>query len=171
MMDVIELPFLFRYITLRESVETMKEVQRAGVVIRKQTLDYFLLRAAEIYAALANRPASKDLSLRDVEKGIRVHEISDSDVSKWNLNLDDPSQTYSNFEALLDQRKTGYGLLASSSRPGFVRIVTRHEGLVGQMNFAPKACCCDHEPMHFYPPPAKSHGEICFCGHPISCYK
>lgn len=170
-MDVIELPFLFRHITLRESVETMREVQRAGIVIRKEPLAYFLLRAAEIYAALADRPASKDLRLGDVEKGFRVHEISDSDVSKWNLNLVKPPETESNFEGLLDQEKASYGLLASSSRPGFVRIVTRHEILGGQMSFAPKNCCCDNEPMHFYPPPAKSHGQICFCGRPISCYK
>jgi hypothetical protein len=169
-MDVIELPFLFRHITLRDSVETMKEVELAGVVIRNGFLGYFLLRAAEIYAALADRPFSADLRLRDVQNGFRVHEISDNDVSKWNLNLVDPHQTYTDFEQLLDQENVNYGLLAASSRPGFVSIVTRHEGYSEQMRSAPKACYCSNPDfMHPYPPPAKSSGDTCYCNHPISC--
>jgi hypothetical protein len=169
-MEVIELPFLFRHITCRDSVETMKEVKLAGVVIRNEFLGYFLLRAVEIYAALADHPFKEDLRLGDVQNGFRIHEISDSDVGKWNLNLDSPHQTHSDFEQLLDHENVNYGLLASSSNPGLVRIVTRHEGFKEQMSSAPKACYCDNRDfMHPYPPPAKSSGDLCYCGHRISC--
>jgi hypothetical protein len=168
-MEVIELPFLFRHITLRDSVETMKEVELAGVVIRNEPLGYFLLRAVEIYTAMADQP-SEDRRLRAVQNGFRVHEISDSDVSTWNLNLVDPHQTYLNFEQLLDQENVKYGLLAASSRPGFVSIVTRHEDLKEQMRSAPKACYCSNPDfMHPYPPPAQSSGDTCYCTYRISC--
>jgi len=171
-MDVIELPLLFQQMNLRDSVETMREVQLAGVVMRKEPLEYFVLRAVEIYAALANRSSDENVRLLDVQKRFKIHEISKNDANRWQLNLADPHQTSLDFERLLDDAKTKYGLLgSSSSKPGFVRIVTRYEGLAGQMSSAPKACYCDNEDfMHSYPPPPKSHGETCYCGHGISCY-
>jgi hypothetical protein len=171
-MEVIDLPLLFQHMTLRDSVETMRQVQLAGVVVRREPLAYSLLRAVEIYATLANGSSHENVRLRDVSKGFSIHEISHSDVNQWNLNLADPYQTRSNFEYLLDKVNTKYGLLDSSSKPGFVRIVTRHEDLARQMGSAPKVCYCDNDDfMHPYPPPPKSHGDTCYCGHRISCYK
>lgn len=170
-MDVIDLPLLFQHTTLRDSVETMTEVQLAGVVMRKDPLAYFLLRAVEIYKALANRSSDEDVRLMDVPKSFKIHGISNEDVSHWHLDLSQPDQTRTGFEHLLDEADVKYGLLGSSSMPGFVRIVTRHEDYAHQMRSAPKACYCDNEEfMHPYPPPAKSSGDICHCKHRISCY-
>jgi hypothetical protein len=49
-------------------------------------------------------------------------------------------------------------------------VVTRHEHLARQFEFAPTACYCDNEDyMHPYPPPNVSAGDKCHCGHTISC--
>ena len=162
-MEVIYLPLVAPDIDLNDALQAMHRHVRAAVV-RRDHQAYSLIRAVDIYSGLAHKLAR----LSALKSRFTIHEVSNLDVNHWHLNLADPQQTATNFEQLLDNVNAKYGLL--DSMPGFVRLVTRHEGYANQFSSAPSACYCDNEEyMHPYPPPVKSNGDICYCTHTISC--
>jgi hypothetical protein len=162
-MKITHLPLLPFDASLLAAYQAMQWHLKSAVV-RTDFAKYSLIRAPELYAGIADNFSVLG-ALRDK---FPIHQISNRDIRQWGLDVTDPSQTGSEFERLLDQVNKKYAVL--DSRFGIIRVVTRHEVLAEQLNFAPTVCYCDNDDyMHPYPPPDKAHGELCYCGYKISC--
>lgn len=163
-MKITHLPLLPFDSSLKTAYQVMRWFLKAAVV-RTDFANYSLIRAPELYAGLADNLSV----LGNLQDKFPMHQISNRDINQWGLDVTDPGQTESEFEQLLDHVDKKYAVL--DSRFGVIRVVTRHEGLADQLNFAPTLCYCDNDDyMHPYPPPSKSHGDTCHCGFKISCH-
>jgi hypothetical protein len=162
-MKLTFLPLLSFNTSLQDAYQTMQSHLKAAVV-RTDPVDYSLIRAPELYSGMANNFSI----IGDLPDKFPMHKISNQDIIQRGLDVIDPTKTESKFEQLLDLVNKKYAVLDSGS--GIIRVITRHEGLADQFNSSPTLCYCDNEDyMHSYPPPNKSHGDKCYCGHMISC--
>jgi hypothetical protein len=172
-MKVIHLPLLSSDTSLQDAYQAMQWHLKAAVV-RTDSARYSLIRAPELYYALAYKSSTFKFQTLGATLGalpdkFPMHQILNRDIKRSGLNVIDPGQTKLEFDQLLDQVNRKYAVL--DSRSGLARVVTREEGLADQLNFSPATCFCDNEEyMHPYPPPNKSHGDTCYCTHTIYCY-
>jgi len=163
-MKLTFLPLLTSGTSLNDAYQAMQWYMKSAVV-RADPANYSLIRAPELYSGFVDNLSY----LADLPDKFPMHEISKQDEGIWGLNTVDPYKTSPGFEKLLDKVKKKYAVL--DSRFGIVKVITRHEGLADQFDFSPTSCFCDNEDyMHPYPPPNKSHGDRCYCGHDISCH-
>ena len=150
-MDVVHLPILKATTSVRDAIKAMR-IQQRSAVIRETGYDLDLITISKIFGALGQQQPE----LSNVQISTPVYRLTPADISSWNLDTRDPHKTWADYENFLDSVQHSFALIDSFL--GSALIVTRHEGLAGQINSSPRDCHCSINDDHSFPPPNVSSG-------------
>lgn len=162
-MELVELPMISINESPVRAASLMRENQRGGVIAQENAY-YWLFTAGDICYGIARQYET----ISYIRRRKPVHQLSEEEMSKTNLDVSTPTQTETEYHDFLDRVGKDYVII--SWVPGKVKVVTRHETLGHLLNAAPKSCYCENDPSHdeFHPP--ASTGDKCpICTKKINC--
>lgn len=163
-MQVVHLPIVPDYTPLDVVLRAMR-IQQRSAVLRESSLSVDLVEVPDLFSGLMHQVTA----LSGIKDFKPVHRLSPLDISQWNLDVKDPDRTGPSFELLLDAVQRSYVLIDAFF--GTALMVTRHEGLAGQIEAVPRQCQCEGPLRHGFPHPHMSDGDSCdSCGFTVKCF-
>jgi hypothetical protein len=161
---VDDVPLLPASTPLMDALRAMRIHQRSAVVRESQS-SWNLIQIPELFAGLVQQVSE----LSNIGDAAPVYRVSQADISSWRLDLNDPYQTPSAYERLLDSAGYSYALIKPVA--GTVSIVTRHEPYADAILAIPRQCQCRGPLRHGFPLPHVSSSDSCpICGSRIDCF-
>lgn len=157
-MDALSLPILTSTDTPETAIRVMAEMKRSAVVVDAGG-SYRLMYGGDV--ARARRDLVGSLDLMEVQ-GPPVHAITSQEHDAFKIDVLRPTSTAHNFELLLQNVGSEYGILSTTREEAIV--ITAHETLVDVL-VMPGTFECDGPVVHFFPRPKVVVGQRCpACG-------
>jgi len=161
-MDVVHLPILTSFTSLKDAVRAMR-VQQRSAVVRETPTDLSLVKIPKVFKALSDQLTE----LSNVNISEPVYRPSPAEMASAHLDERDPRRTEPEWELFLDS--VGYSYALVDSFLGTALIVTRHEPQGDVIRVSPKDCYCNGPHEHSYPPPTVVKGKCPQCAGTVHC--
>lgn len=152
-MDSVEIPFLLPNTRIDSALSELRARKRAGLVMKGKSKSRVLYAGDLLYGR-----KSGVVTLGDVETGSAIVTLQDKDITKFKLDLDEPTRTWKQYESFLRSVDCGYTLLGTSGSSARIVTVSEEYGTALRLTGGYE---CDGEPTHYFPLPRVVIGENC----------
>lgn len=154
-MDTVDLPLVYLGTTPADAFACLRAADRAALITGEDDTRFRCLSLKHVLFGIREGLAT----LAAVPDPLPVHVFGRDEIHARGLDLLRPWLSADAFEQALDADGSPLGLIAIAHATSTAFVVTRHEGIAGDMSRRPITCVCADHPDHLWEPHEVSSGR------------